>query len=560
MKHIIFTDKQQATYPVAILIKSTSLDKNQMMKFYIKYLETLGITADKVIAFDLAYVNNKTNATIINEYLKHLLPALKALGVTYVYCADSHYFKVLCKQRKADPHIGYVYPCAIRGYEFIQIAYGLNHSALTYNPEQAHKIDLSLKALALNYNGSAFELGANIIHEEYYPETIQDIKDALETLHQFKLLACDIETFSLALQNAHIGTIAFAPTKHTGTAFCVDYSVNESNPSKGMYKTNPEVKKLLKEFFETYQGKLIFHNGAYDVKILIYELFMKDPKDYVGMLYGLHLMTRHIEDTKIIAYLATNSTSRVSLTLKDLGHSFAGNYAVEEIDDITQLEKEKVLRYNLTDCLTTIYVFEKYYSQMCADNQEKLYRELMLPTLKVIIQMELHGMPLDKAKVKNVEQELQQRKDQYLTEIYQNQYVQKAELDLKHKELDKINKSLKKKQHGLEKVADYRFNPSSSHHLRYLLYEVLELPVIDYTDSGLPSTSSDTLNKLSQSVTDEQTINTLTALTKYSQVEKILSSFIPAFNRAWDKQDYTYLHGSFNIGGTVSGRLSSSKP
>jgi DNA polymerase-1 len=59
-----------------------------------------------------------------------------------------------------------------------------------------------------------------------------------------------------------------------------------------------------------------------------------------------------------------------------------------------------------------------------------------------------------------------------------------------------------------------------------------------------------------------QQAKVLKALIELTKVGKILDSFIPAFkNKTIDKKDgRTYLHGSFNLGGTVSGRLSSSKP
>ena len=54
----------------------------------------------------------------------------------------------------------------------------------------------------------------------------------------------------------------------------------------------------------------------------------------------------------------------------------------------------------------------------------------------------------------------------------------------------------------------------------------------------------------------------LKALIELSAVEKILSVFIKAFKTKSIKKDdgYYYLHGNWNIGGTVSGRLSSSDP
>lgn len=50
-------------------------------------------------------------------------------------------------------------------------------------------------------------------------------------------------------------------------------------------------------------------------------------------------------------------------------------------------------------------------------------------------------------------------------------------------------------------------------------------------------------------------------LRAYGEVDKITSTFIPAFkNKSIDTGEGTYLHGSFRLGGTVSGRLSSAGP
>ena len=54
----------------------------------------------------------------------------------------------------------------------------------------------------------------------------------------------------------------------------------------------------------------------------------------------------------------------------------------------------------------------------------------------------------------------------------------------------------------------------------------------------------------------------LKALIELSAVDKILGTFIKAFKEKSILKDdgYYYLHGNFNLGGTVSGRLSSSDP
>jgi DNA polymerase-1 len=105
------------------------------------------------------------------------------------------------------------------------------------------------------------------------------------------------------------------------------------------------------------------------------------------------------------------------------------------------------------------------------------------------------------------------------------------------------------------------FNPNSNPQLQKLLYEEMDLPVIDKTDSKQPATGGDTLEKLQHHTTNQDYLDIIEALNGYSKAAKILSSFIPAFERAIDKGDgVVYLHGSFNLGGTKSGRLSSSDP
>ena len=94
-----------------------------------------------------------------------------------------------------------------------------------------------------------------------------------------------------------------------------------------------------------------------------------------------------------------------------------------------------------------------------------------------------------------------------------------------------------------------------------MLYEYLGLPVIDLTESKQPATGKDTLEKLINHTQDANVQELLKALIGFAGVEKILTAFIPSFREAVLKPDgKNYLHGSFNIGGTVSGRLSSSDP
>ena len=562
MRHILWED--HPTYSAAVLVKASSFNKQEIENNYINPLNSLGVHRKDLIAFTLEYNDvGKAPATFIKDYLAKLLPALQSLGTIWLYVTDSAYFKVLTGQAKAEPHFGYVLPCKIKGYEHMQVVLGMNFHALIYNPELQAKLDLSLKTLSDSVQGTYQPLGRGIIHSAQYPQRVQEIARALESLHQYPRLTADIEAFSLAFDKAGIGTISFAWDQHNGMAFACDYRPYLVVPSEGFHgyrQANFEVRTLLKRFFETYQGELTWHNSPYDLKAIIYELWMTNALDTKGLLIGLEVMTRSFNDTKIIAYLATNSTAGNVLGLKALAHEFAGNWAVE-VKDIRKVPLNKLLEYNLVDALSTAYVRDKYTPVMVADQQEELYHGLMLPSLKLIIQMELTGMPLDPVKVVEVRAKLERIRDGHLDVIINSKLIQAFNLIHRQDAMEDANAKLKVKQHPLSHFSDLTFNPNSGPQLQRLLYDQMGLPVIDLTETKKPATGAETIEKLINHTTEPSFKALLAALIGYGKAEKILSTFIPAFEKAIDTSDgVVWLPGNFNLGGTVSGRLSSSDP
>jgi len=571
MRHHIFEEADQ--YSIAVLSKGSAFDKQQMVDAYVKPLNNMGVASNELIGFTVDY-NDKGKAPngFIKEYLDKLLPALDSLGVQTLYVADSAYFKVLAGVAKAEPHHGYVMPCKLKGYNHMNVVIGMNYQALIFNPELQAKLMMGLKTVADHKAGTHKVLGSGIVHSAQYPESLQDIADALNSLHQYPSLTCDIEAFSLRFNEAGIGTIAFAWDQHNGVAFACDYNKKPANPCllidaptgkllHGIQQTNHEVRKLLLTFFLSYQGKLTFHKADYDVKIIIYSLWMKDLQDTPGLLAGLDVMCRDMEDTKIIAYLATNSTAGNILGLKSLAHEFAGNWAKEDIKDIRKIPLPELLQYNLVDCLSTHFVRNKFLPVLVQDNQQKLYKELMLPSLKLIIQLELTGMPMSPATIQRVKAELQAKQQAQLDVIHNSNLIKVMNLLVQSKAMVDANAKLKVKQHLIEKYSGMVFNPNSGPQLQVLLYEQMGLPVIDFTETKQPATGAETIEKLIHHTHVPAYKELLSALIAYGKVTTILSTFIPAFENGILKVDgMMYLHGSFNLGGTVSGRLSSSEP
>lgn len=560
MKHIIFEESE--TYPVALLIKPAYLRKAEMERHYVDRIAST-IPRNEVIAFDVDYAGRK-NATIgiAKEYLKTLLPILQDLKTKYIYCADAVYFKALTGETKTEPHAGYVLPCKIKGFEHFKIILGINYGQLVYNPEILSRLDLTLEALTSAYSGSYKELGADVIQYSYYPESSSDIAMALSSLHDFDELSADTETFSLHPYKAGVGTIGFSWDQHSGIAFACDYEPLAKPEGKlyGEYRPNKAVRAHLRNFFECFQGRIKWHNASFDLRTLIAVLWMQHPTDYEGLLTGLKILTRDFHDTKIIAYLATNNTAGNELGLKTLAHTHAGNYA-EDVKDIRTVPLPDLLEYNLVDCLNTNYVFDTYYPKMVEDNQQDVYDNLMLPALVPVIQMELVGMPMDTEKITHAKKTLTDVGDRHFKTLMNSPIVQKFNEWLRQDKMEAANAKLKVKQHPIEHFAHEKLNPGSGQQVQVLLHDIMGLPVLDRTPTQQPATGRKEIAKLINHTNDPAQIEVLEALIGINEVSKILEAFIPHFEAAITKDsDIQWLHGSFNIGGTVSGRLSSSGP
>ena len=547
MRYLTFGEEKR-TYPVALL---TRLLRIQDLAEYVQ-----GIEQD-VVALALT-TGQKASATEIKTFVNDvLLPALCSMQTDYLLCTDGATFKVLTGAQRVDRAGGYVLPCKIKDHEHISIIYVPSPQQLIYDPTLRLKLAQGLRALQNHRSGRYIPPGIDIIHQAHYPQTIEEISQWLVKLVDVDL-ASDIEAFSLKHYSAGIGSISMAWNKHEGIAFPVDLA----GP-----KLAPVIRDLLRQFFmeraKRAKTKTIWHNGSYDCYVLIYQLFMQDLLDTEGLLRGLEVFMPGFEDTQLITYLATNSCAGNQLGLKAQAQEFAGNYMVD-VSDITKVPLPRLLEYNLVDSLATWFVFEKHYDTLTQDQQLGVYEELFKPCIADIIQMQLTGLPLDMAEVKRGKAEMEGHRDAAVNAIRAMPAVAELERRLTDNYVTKKNAEYKKKRITAADVAhldDCKLNLNSPLKLQCLLYEVMGLPVISVTDTKQPSTDGDTIEALINHAVTQEHKELLQHLIDFKAVDKILTSFIPAFEAAPMAPDgWHYLYGFFNLGGTLSGRLSSNGP
>lgn len=543
--------------PARIAVLVPKIQVAEVKKHYMPRLSEL---KEEVMIVNLFMPRGKKKPsnTDCKEYLEELLPVLQDEGIELLAVTQPDYFKVLTKQGKTDANIGDIFD-SVGGFK---AAYLPNYSRVFYDPDKTKaKIDQSLRAIVSQVGtGVSKKLGSDIIHQATYPSTVTDKLAWIDKLLKMECdLTCDIEGFSLKHFDAGIGTITFCWNEHEGVAFEVD---NCSTKVEDVI-----IRAALRDFFYHFKHRMIYHNICYDGYVLIYQLFMDHILDQEGLLEGLGVILRNWECTQLITYLATNSCAGNELGLKAQAQEFAGNYAVEEIHDITKVPLEKLLEYNLVDGLSTWYVYNKHWQTMIDDQQMETYQHFKEWAVD-IIQMQLTGLPVNREKVVKLNKQLNEESDHCVFKMKQTSIVEGFIYQLEEDALAKKNAKLKTKvvtraDLGTTKDLEVDFNPGSSQQLQRLLYsqEFLGLPVLDTTDSGLPSTGADTLEKLLAQNITEETKDFLNILLEFKASAIIISTFLPAFLKAEPGPDgWHYLFGNFRLGGTLSGRLSSNNP
>ena len=273
----------------------------------------------------------------------------------------------------------------------------------------------------------------------------------------------------------------------------------------------PSETKELRKFIEQAESKKVNWIGS-NVKF-----------DMVRMLYRLGIDLKISHDVQVLTYL--NSTvdelkdnKGKWLSLKDTAIRELG---VEDWDiglkDKTSKDPEKVRPYLFKDCKYSFELFELLKKRLPVERR-KTYKLIILAMNYVYKHMERTGMPIDMSRLDGVKKEYLKQEKEILN--------------------------------ALNEYADINFN--SSKQLQHLLFEQLELPVVEYTKKGQPSTGVSALKQLR----DKHPI--IPHLLKYRENTKGLT-----FLKTWGEEGiqvgkHHWLHSSFNLTGTVTGRLSSS--
>jgi DNA polymerase-1 len=551
---------------IGIVAKSYDVTEANKLNLMGKYLQPLAKEGLKTpaqciefIGLEFPKVGNLKKQHIV-ENTEALLEYCDTIGISTLLVTDAKHFCYLSGRTKAEDSIGNTYKCVVSGFEHISILPAISPVVVNISPAKAPLYYRALSTLAHFINGTYEVPGKDVIRDAKFPTTITDIRQSLKDILYRSEIGVDIETYgdnkgdALRWERGFLGSIAFSPDKHSGVSFLVgDYFTGRDYLS---------IKNILKGFFDNYEGKLVLHNGLFDAKFLIRHLYMNDLNDYKGMYEGIKVFSR-MDDTMIMAYACINSTERLGKGLKELSKEFTGEYA-EDVKDIKLLSKENLLRYNLMDTCGTMYLYDKYSKMIIEEEQREVYDTILQPSFGFLLEMMMTGLPIDMERTLEAQTSLTEIQEEALSTILSSKYVHRAEGILKRLASNKYNETHKVKQKTPDEI-ELTFNPGSGNQLRVLLFDVLHYDVIEKTDTGQPSVGGAVIKEylaIAKNNQEDDVVELLTAILDFGSAIKVNGTFINAIvelsiehpNGDW------FLNGNLKMGGTQSGRLSSSEP
>lgn len=293
-------------------------------------------------------------------------------------------------------------------------------------------------------------------HERHY-DTVQSWEqfDAwLEKINAAELTAFDTETTSLDPMTAQIvglslsvepGRAAYVPLAHRG-------------PDAPVQLPRDEVLAKLKPWLESAEHKKVGQHMKYDEQVLAnYGIEMRGVEhDTLLESYVLESHRTHDMDSLALRHLGIKT-----IKYEEVAGKGASQIGFDEV------ALDKAAEYAAEDADITLRLHQALYPQVAAEKTlDYVYRDIEVPTSRVLRKMERTGVLIDAEKLRAQSSEIATRLIQLESEAYE--------------------------------LAGGEFNLGSPKQIGQIFFEKLELPVVKKTPSGAPSTDEEVLQKLAE--------------------------------------------------------------
>lgn len=334
--------------------------------------------------------------------------------------------------------------------------------------------------------------------------TKKETEEFVELLAKQKAFCFDTETTSVEPIKAELVGMSFSWEKRI--AHYVSIKDNELNLN--------QIIELFKPILENNAVEITAQNAKYDMLVM--------------RQYGVQL-SRSLFDTMIAHYLIQpelphniDSIAELYLQYKKVTtESLIGKKGKNQIS-MAQLSPEKVKDYACEDADITYQLKPLLEKKLKELNLDKLFREVEMPLISVLADMEYYGVKIDSEALKNIANQLREE----LIELEKN----------------------------IHEMAGLDFNIASPKQLGEVLFEKLKITdKPKRTKTKQYATGEDVLEKLA----DKHEI--VPAILEFRGLNKLLNTYVEALPKlVYSKSGK--IHTSYNQAVTATGRLSSTNP
>ena len=347
----------------------------------------------------------------------------------------------------------------------------------------------------------------------YSPETVvvdtpEKLSALAKELSAAPLIALDTETTSTDPMLANLVGISLACQSGRGYYIPIGHSTGE--PQLELARVAAALAPALTDPHIPKAG----HNLKYDVIVLEQHGIKVAPQSF---------------DTMLAQWL-TDPASH-NLGLKDMAGTYL-NISMTHIEELIGSGKNQITMnlvpvakaapYAAADAEVTLQLVPLLVEKMKAHNCQKVFAEIEMPLLPVLVQMERTGISLDRAFLEKFGREMGERLHEIEEQVYQ--------------------------------VVGYPFNLNSTQQLSKVLFETLKLTSPGKkTSSGHYSTSAAVLDELSGQHP------AVDLLLEYRELAKLKSTYLDSLPLQINPRTGR-VHTSYSQTGSVTGRLASLNP
>ena len=342
---------------------------------------------------------------------------------------------------------------------------------------------------------------------EHYDLVIDEAKlqEWVERAAQAPLLAVDLETSSTDTIDCEIAGYALSDEAGQGCYIPVGHRGDEPQLDHEL------VKSALRPVLENSLIPKLLHNAKFDMKVL--------------RRHGINMRGLH-DDTMVAAFVLNKS----HIGLKSLAQNELG-IQMTPIEDLigkgrnqrsmVDVSAEEAGKYAAADADITLRLADLLLPQL-KDNEvlDKLYRELELPLIPILVDMELAGVTLDTDILQDLDQQLNAEIETVTRQVFED--------------------------------AGHEFNIGSPKQLSGVLFDQLELPKTRKTSQGY-STDAQQMERL---VDAHPIVN---RVLQWRELTKLRSTYVESLPNEVHESTGR-VHTDYNQTVAATGRLSSESP